>query len=247
MWLRSHFFPVLTFFTLSLTSLPAQTQPESKLVGRTDANQYVAPSGAYRVVIPVSAALGGSITDTDNVVTFQDSFTTHQSIACFKMDTTQRFEEDARGRKDYLVWFFRNFVEADFENRFPGSRIESAVFIRDLQGGAVLIYNVLPGGSMFADRIATTGNGELAEAKRGNLLFINNGNIYILSIELAEKAIEGSAFDKTVTEEDSILRKRLLDLLGKITFAPADAQATPAGDDKSAAPAAAAPAAKATP
>lgn len=235
MWPRARNFALLTLISLGLPAIPAHAQPASPLIGRIDGNQYVAPSGAYRVTIPVSAALGGYITDTDNVATFQDAFTTHQSIACFKMDTTQRFEDDARGRKDYLVWFFRNFVEADFETRFPGARIESAVFIRDLQGGAVLVYNILPGGSMFGNRVPIAANNQPVEAKRGNLLFVNNGNLYVLSIELAEKAIEGSSFDKTVSEEDSILRKRLLDLLGKITFTAPDAQGQAPGQDKPAA------------
>lgn len=237
MSLRASVFAVLSLGSLGLLSLPAQTESVSTLIGRVDGNQYIAPTGAFRVTIPVLPALGGSITDTDNVVTFQDAFTTHQSIACFKMDTTQRFEDDARGRKEYLVWFFRNFVEADFESRFPGARIESAVFIRDLQNGAVLVYNILPGGSMFANRIPA-GPDKVPEAKRGNLVFVNNGNIYVLSIELAEKVIEGSSFNKTVTEEDSILRKRLFDLLAKMTFSAPEPQAQPAAQDKTPAPAA---------
>lgn len=220
---RSLFLPSILVLALGLRPAIAQSGSPSTLIGRVDGNQYIAPSGAFRVTVPVLGALGGSITDTENVVTFQDAFSTHQSIACFKMDATQRFEDEARGRKDYLGWFFSNYVQQDFENRFPGARIESALFIGDLQGGAVLVYNLLPGGSMFASRAPAQANGEPAVAKRGNLVFVNNGCIYVLSIELTEKVLEGTAFNKTVSEEDNILRRRVLDLYRKITFLDAEA------------------------
>lgn len=219
---------ILLFVALASAALcPLRAQDAAtSLVGRTEGNMYISPTGAFRVTIPVLAPLGGSITDTDNVVTFQDDFNTHQSIACFKMDATQRWEEETRGRKDYLVWFFSNFVQADFQRRFPGSRIESAHFLADVQSGALLVYNLLPGGSMFANRAAIIDAGQPPVAKRGNLVFAQDGYVYVLSIELAEKVLEGSAYNKTITEEDGLLRQRLFDLLGKITFvAPVPASA----------------------
>jgi hypothetical protein len=230
MSVRTHLIHLFFILSLGLSQLSGQ----STLIGRTEGNQYVSPTGAFRVTIPVIASLGGSITDTENVVTFQDAFSTHQSVACFKMDATQRFEDDARGRKDYLIWFFSNFVQDDFESRYPGSRIESASFIKSVQEGALLTYNLLPGGSMFASRAVPTTPGEPPVAKRGNLVFVNNGYVYVLSIELAEKVLEGPAFNKTLTEEDATLRKRLLDLLAKITFTPSDEKAKPAATDKAA-------------
>ena len=193
-------------------------EPVGPLNGRVDNNQYLSPTGAYRVAIPVLAVLGGSITDTENVVTFQERFTTHQSIACFKLDAKQLFEDESRGRKEYLIWFLANFVQADFEQRFPGARVESAHFLPDLQGGALLAYNLLPGGSMFSRRILLAPGDAPPVAKRGNLLFVHEGHIYVLSIELAEKVIEGSAYTLTTEQEDAVLRKRLDSLLAKITF-----------------------------
>jgi hypothetical protein len=60
---------------------------------------------------------------------------------------------------------------------------------------------------------------------RGNLLFVRNGHVFVLSIELAEKVIEGKSFNKTTAEEDEILRKRLLDIVDKITFTKTTASA----------------------
>jgi len=240
MCLRTSFSLLLTFIFCALNPLPAQ-ETGTTLNGHVEGNQYVSPSGVFRVTIPVIAALGGSITDTENVVTFQDSFSTHESIACFKMDTTQRFEDETRGRKDYLIWFFSNFVQADFEQRFTGARIESAHFLPKIQSGSLLTYNILPGGSMFAAQATVTGIGGTPTAKRGNLVFVNNGYIFVISIELAEKVLESTAYNKTLAEEDALLRQRLLDLLGKMSFAALPAQNSsdkPAATDK---PAAAAP------
>ena len=229
--------------SIALTALQAQ-ESTSSLVGSLDGDQYLSPTSAFRVAVPVLPELGGSISDTDNVVTFQDSFNMHESIACFKMDATQRFEEETRGRKEYLIWFFSNFVQADFQQRFPGARIESAHYLAGTQSGALLTYNLLPGGSMFAHRTVTLSETEQPTAKRGNLIFVQNGYVFVISIELAEKVTQGAAYNKTVAEEDALLRARLMGFLGKITFAaPAVPANAPA--EKPASPAATAiPAAK---
>ncbi|MFT3867127.1 MAG: hypothetical protein QM715_01395 [Nibricoccus sp.] len=219
MFFRGQLFATLAFALCLAISSVAQTSV-GPLNGRIEKNQYISPTGAFQINIPVIAALGGSVTDTENVVIFQDRLNTHQSLACFKQDSTQRFEEESRGRKEYLIWFLANFVQADFEQRFHGARVESAHFIPDLQGGALLVYNLLPGGSMFANRALIVRRDQPPVAKRGNLLFVNHGHIYVLSIELAEKVIQGSAYTLTTEEEDAQLRKRLTDFLAKITFNP---------------------------
>ena len=208
-------------FALVLCALHPLAAQESAgpLIGQVGANQYVSPTGAFSVTIPVSTALGGSVFDTENVVTFQDSFNTHQSIACFKMDASLQREYEARGRKDYLIWFFSNFVQADFEHRFPGTRVESAHFLNKIESGALLTYNLLPGGSMFGASVMIVPNEAPLVAKRGNLIFMHNEYVFILSIELSEKVLERGAYTKTVAEEDEILRHRLLGLLGKMAFA----------------------------
>jgi len=219
-------FSTTLFLAFTVAVLRAQEAGPS-LTGHVEANKYISPTGAFSVTIPVRAELGGSITDTENVVTFQDDFTTHQSIACFKMDATQRWEEETRGRKDYLIWFFSNFVQADFQQRFPGSHIESAHFIPNVQSGTLLTYNLLPGGSMFSGRAIVINDSEPPVAKRGNLVFVHNSYVYVISTELAEKVLERSAYNKTITEEDALLRQRLLDLLNKITFAAPPAPIEP--------------------
>ncbi len=214
---------VLPFLAAAVAtaSLPAQTS----LVGRIDGNQYVPPSGAYRITIPVLPELGGRIVDTPEVVTFEDDFNVHASLACFKMDATQRWEHETRGRRDYLVWFFTNFVQRDFQQRFPESRVESAKFIPGMEEGTLLAYNLLPGGTMFANRPSFSATEEIFVAKRGNLLFLREGHVYVLSMEMAERALERRTYTKTTEEEDEILRRRLLELYGRITFAPAAAAA----------------------
>ncbi|MBL9204411.1 MAG: hypothetical protein JNN01_04955 [Opitutaceae bacterium] len=215
-------------FLASLTLVPgwvATTHAQTRLAGRVEGTHYVSPSGAYKISIPVLPELGGKVVDTPDVVTFEDDFNVHASLACFKMDATQRWEHETRGRRDYLVWFFTNFVQADFQGRFAGAKVESAKYIPAIEEGALLCYNLLPGGTMFADRPSFSATEEIFVAKRGNLLFMREGFVYVLSIELAERALERRSYDKTVAEEDEILRKRLLELLGRITFLPQTAAA----------------------
>jgi hypothetical protein len=199
---------------------PARAQA-SPLGERTSGGRYRPQSGVYTVAIPVLPELGGQIEETEYVVTFRDAFTLHASIACFPMDATQRWENETRGRRDYLVWFFTTFVQGDFQQRFPGAIVESAKFMATVQDGAILTYMLLPGGTMFGERIGLATGEAPPVAKRGNLLFVRGGHIYILSIELAEKVLERSTFNKTVAEEDAMLEARLADLLAKMEFAPA--------------------------
>jgi hypothetical protein len=86
-------------------------------------------------------------------------------------------------------------------------------------GGALIAYTLLPGGSMFAGKSSILGTSENAPvAKRGNLIFVRNNVIYVITTELAERVTERSAYKKTKAEEDVILRDRLVDLAHKMEF-----------------------------
>jgi len=209
----------LLAFASTVLVAAAEDAPGPGLAGRVEGKTYVSPTGVFKVTIPVLPELGGEINDTPNVVTFQDAFNTHVSIAAFQQDATQRWEMSTRGLKDYLVYFFANFVLPDFKQSFEGTQIESAKF-NPAQLDGVLVTNILlPGGSMFADKVPQYDDGRVAVAKRGNMLFVKNGYIFVISTELAERAIEGKAYKKTTAEEDDILRQRLNDIVDKIQFA----------------------------
>jgi hypothetical protein len=224
-------------FTLALTlcTIPwlARAQDAAPPIeGRIEGKTYISPTGVFKVTIPVLPELGGSVHDTPNVVTFQDDFNIHVSIAAFPQDATQKWELSTRGLKDYLIYFFSNFVLNDFKQTFEGAQIESAKFIPGMQDGALITYLLLPAGSMFSDRIPALTTDRVPVAKRGNLLFVKNGYIFVISEELAERVIEGSAYKKTTAEEDEILRQRLADIVSKIQFskppaAPAISAASP--------------------
>ncbi len=221
-----HFLPPLLVLALVAPSLRAQ-QPEEgppPLAGKIVHGSYVSPTGVFKVVVPVLPELGGRITDTDTVVTFEDGFNIHVSIAAFPQDASQRWEFSTRGTKDYLIYFFTTFVMPDFLQRFEGAKVESARYLPSLQDGALLTYILLPGGSMFTER-ATFGDqpDKPVVAKRGNLLFVKYGHIFVISTELAERVLERTTYKKTVAEEDELLRQRLLDLVAKMDFTkPAD-------------------------
>jgi len=204
-------------FVATLTAVHAQGR--GVLHGRAEGRTYYSATGAFKVTIPVLPELGGGITDTENVVTFQDDFNTHVSIAVFPQDATQRWEMSTRGTKDYLVYFFTNFVLADFKQNFTGVTVESASYLHNVMDGALVAYILLPGGSMFMNRVPKLSDTEKPPvAKRGNLVFVKNGDIYVISTELAERVLERHTYKKTPAEEDTILRQRLDDILGKIQF-----------------------------
>ena len=210
---------LLLCFTLLLIPLAAQTEAPDQLVGRIEGRTYVSPTGAFRVTIPVLPELGGRIVDTENVVTFQDDYNVLATIAAFPMDATLRWELSTRGQKDYLAYFFANFVMRDFQQTFRGAQAESAKYAPGIANGALLVYLLLPGGSMFAHKLSFIGADEtVPDAKRGNLLVVRDGWTYVLSIELAERILERATYKKTTAEEDDILRQRLVELVGKIEF-----------------------------
>lgn len=211
----------ILFICLALVCATASAQSEAAdtLVGRIEGNSYVSPTNSFRVTVPVLPELGGRVVDTNNVVTFQDDYNVLCTIAAFPMDASLRWELSTRGRKDYLAYFFANYVMPDFQQSFPGAEAESAKYAPSIADGALLVYVLLPGGSMFAHKLPFIGRTDsLPDAKRGNLLVVREGWTFVLSIELAERILERSTYKKTTAEEDEILRQRLIELLGKITF-----------------------------
>ena len=198
------------------------------LAGRMEDGTYVSATGEFKVPAPVLPELGGTITDTENVVTFSDSYNTHISIACFEQDAAQKWELETRGRRDYLLYFFTDFVLADFAKRFPGSRIESARYLPELQDGALIAYALLPGGSFFENknRVLDAPPVDPVTAKRGTMLFERNAHVFVLSIELAERATQRSTYALTVDKENALLSERLIALAGRLIF-PAPKPRTP--------------------
>ncbi len=197
-------------------ALAQEVQPA--LAGTLESGVYTAATNAFKISIPVLPELGGRIRDTGHVVMFRDSFGVQISIGAFIQDATQRWELSTRGTKDYLIYFFGSFVMEDFKQYSPKASIESARYASDLLDGALFCYILLPGGSMFADQLAFTDREKPPVAKRGNLLFLKNGFVFVVSSELSERVTEGISYKKTPEEEDRILRKRLVDIVGKMQF-----------------------------
>jgi len=198
---------------------PAARQSSSQLYGRIEGDTYVSATGYFKVRIPVLAELGGAITDTPNIVTFDDDFSVHTSVGAIPLTPELRAEYEARGAKEFLVHFFTTLVMPDFVARFPGAHTEeSATFLPKYQDGALLIPLLLPGGSFFEHRVRVGPFRAPAVAKRGNLCFVKNGCFFVVSTELAERVLERSTYTKTPQEENAILRQRLTDLVDKMVF-----------------------------
>ncbi len=206
-------------FALTL-SATAFAQGTGGLVGRVESGVYLSPTKAYRIPLPVLQELGGSISDTENVVVFQDQFNVHLTIGCFQQDATQRWELSTRGLKDYLTAFFTSFAMPDFEQSFPGARVESTAFDAKFMDGSLYVSVLLPGGTMFGHRLASLeADAPVPVAKRGNLLFVRHGFVYVISIELAERVLEGTAYKLNTAEEDALLRRRIETIIETMEFA----------------------------
>lgn len=242
---------ILLALALLTSAVTLSAQDEAPLQGRIEGRTYVSPTGAFKIAVPVLPELGGRISDTENVVTFQDAFNVHVSIAVFPQDLTQRWELSTRGTKDYLAYFFMNYLLQDFRRAYPDAKEDKAVFVPSLQGGALFANMLIPGGSMFMDRVSVVGGSDaLPVAKRGNLLFVRAGDIFVISTELAERVIEGKSYKKTAAEEDQILRQRLEEIVSKMQFLkplPKPAESTSTSTPSTSTATASAPAAAATP
>ena len=176
---------ILSVLLLASAALAGRAQEATlpPLVGSVDAGVYASPTGAFKMEVPVLPELGGIVHDTNDVVTFRVSFGLQVTVGAFAHVATQRWELSTRGIKDYLIYFFSNYVLRDFKSFSPGATLQSAGFSADLVDGALFTYILLPGGSMFADRQALGPNGSAPVAKRGNLVFIRNGFTFVISTE----------------------------------------------------------------
>jgi hypothetical protein len=107
----------------------------------------------------------------------------------------------------------------DYVSSFPGAKMEpNAVFLGKFQNGAILISSLLPRGSSFEHRVRIANFLGPAVAKRGDLLFVKYGHVFIVSTELAERVLERTSYQKTPEEETAILRQRLMDIVDKMQF-----------------------------
>jgi len=207
----------LFLFAAAAAPVGAQDAPAG-LAGSVSGNIYTSATGAFKMEIPVLAALGGNIHDTDNVVTFRDNYGLQISIGAFAHDATQKWELSTRGNKDYLIYFLGTYVVPDFKKFCPRTTIESAGYSPDFLDGSLFAYLLLPGGSMFEGRPEFVKPTEPLVAKRGNVLFVKNGFTIVISTELSERVTEGSLYNKTPDEEDQTLRNRLVAIVNKMQF-----------------------------
>ncbi len=206
---------------LATGAIAQEIPPPMGLYGKLADGVYTAPGQTFRVPVPVLPELGGQVHDTENVVTFDDDLTTHVSIACFPLDPGQKWELEMQGRKGYLTYFYVSFVLPDFQKRFPGSDTETSFFIPELNNGSLLAISLLPGGSFYhpkAGPVLPGADSAPPVAKRGSLLFVHLGNIFVVSAELTERVSQGKAFGKTEEQENEILRDRLLSFVRRIEF-----------------------------
>jgi len=207
----------------SFTQMMAQNADQpAPLLGRVEVNTYIAPTGTFKIEIPISPLLGGNITDTENIVIFDDTYLTHVTIANYPLNPTEAWNLSTSSPKEYLLGFFGKQILRNYREAFKNVQIRvdpQARFLPTMYGGAFIAYLTIPGGSFFSSRVPRlVADAKPREAKYGVMLFVQKGYIFIISEEFAEHATEGSANHLSNEQEDTILRGRLLDLASKMEF-----------------------------
>lgn len=203
---------------------PTGFSPSSQdrpLAGRLEGDRYYSPTGAYSITVPLVPGLSGVIRDTPNAVTFQDPYSIYITVWCNAQDAPEKWKYDVQGPKQYLQDFFYNYVWRDFAS-YPGAKYDTnARFQPHLFGGALYTFITLPGGSMLPSAELQVDIGAPpVVAKRGNMIFVHDGYIYVISTELAERITRRAGYNLTDEEENILLRDRLTDIANKIHFLP---------------------------
>lgn len=222
-------FPLLlpTLFSLLTATIVAQPLPDAAtprtLLGKIEEGRYHSPTGAFDVAIPSLDGESGVVIDNPEIVVFKDDVRTLVTIAAFKMPPLQKWELETTSSRDYLIKFFRDYVLADYIEAFPGTTVQSARLVADLESGALIVHTLHPGGSAFAPDPITSNHPDtpVAVAKRGNLLFCCNGYVFVIATELAERVTQMSTYVPDDAAEDRILRDRLIDIHTRMKIAPA--------------------------
>ena len=134
------------------------------------------------------------------------------------MEPALRARLDTGTKKDFLSWFYAQQIQAEYQRSYPGAKTEAARFIPGLQDGTLFATILLPQGSAFRDLLFLNENEQEPAAKRGSLIFVKNDRIFMITTELSDRILKRDTFKKTSEEEDTILRQRLTELLGRMTF-----------------------------
>ncbi len=194
--------------------------PEHKLHGRIEAERYFAPGDLYSVPLPVFHGTDSAVMDTAEIVVFKDKVSTLLTIAAFKMPAYEKWRFEGMEPKEYLYEFFRDNILRDYRHEFPESSIESARYLPEVFAGAMVAFTRMPGGSAFASPPPANPLAPAPVAKRGHLVFIRNGYIYVVAIELAERVTQPATYKLTTQEEDRLLFGRLATVLEALRFGP---------------------------
>lgn len=218
------------------TPLLGATQSESGefkpgvLRGRIENGRYYAPSNAFDIAIPTLVGDRPLILDNPNIVVFRDDVRTMVTVAVVPMAPIDKWELETTSPREFLITFFREVVLTDLRRAFPGTNVEGAVLLNDVEGGSLLVTTLHPNGSAFeVDPIVRNDPATPPPvAKRGNLLFHHGDFIFVISSELADRVTESSTYSTDTATEDRILRERLVEIYSHIRF-PDSPPETPTG------------------
>jgi hypothetical protein len=191
------------------------------LRGRIEDGRYYSPTDSFDIAIPMLVGERPLVLDNPNIVVFRDDVRTMLTIAAIPMEAIDKWELETTSAREFLIRFFRESVLADYREAFPGTSVESARLMNNLEGGALLVATLHPNGSAFeTDPIVRNDPATPPPvAKRGNLIFAHGDFVYVISSELADRVTESSTYTTDTETEDRILQDRLVEVHSKIHFA----------------------------
>ena len=71
---------------------------------------------------------------------------------------------------------------------------------------------------MFKVLLGSSLSESTTEACRGNMLFVQDNHLFVVSVELAKLLLDPEAMALSPEGKQELLRKQLLDIVGRITF-----------------------------
>lgn len=230
------FSPLAVFAAAAPASVPPPsaegTAAEPKLAGRIDDGRYFSATGLFSLPVPDLDPETAGLLDTPNIVVFRDRASTFISIRAFPLSPAEVEARAKEGPQQHAVRYFKDLILPEFKGQFPGTTAESATYVPDLEGGALLAYLLIPNGSAFEvdPLVRNHPDTKVPPAKQLVVFFVHADHVFMVSSEIAERITDLSSNPYTTKDEDRILRERLLGVISSMRFAAPEKKtaATPA-------------------
>lgn len=206
----------LILFCLILGSSVCIASP--RLSGSIKKNIYTPLSGRYRVPVPVENHLNGKTSDDVYWVMFTDDFYKMFQIELIPMPEEEKLKAKKMDRKEYLKGvLYGMYLPTTILKDCPAASVSYLSWHADLQGGAGYVEVAMPEGSLGL--VSINGQPEKkVDAERGLLLFIDDGDLCVVSTMLSQIRKSGETTEDRMKRMRTILEQNTVDFMKTIEF-----------------------------